>query len=406
MRTYRELFAVREFRVLFLSRCVVMISVAASGLAMGTIIYRATGSPVLTGLALFGGPLISLITSQLLLSASDAVRPRTALQAQMAGALAANLLQALPGLPWPVRFVILAIPYVVNSAFSGTQWVIIREIIGDDGYLLARATMNVAVGGMQIVGYGVGGLALTVLSPHDLFLVAAGANVVSLVNVRLGIKDRPPIGRRTGSLVRRTREVNGALLGSGLTRPVYLATWVPNGLVVGCESLFIPYAGGAAAGLLMAATACGMLAGDVVVGRFVPARVRDRAIGPLRLTLAVPYVVFALEPPHWVAMAVVAVASFGYSAALPLQDRLIRSVDRSISGQAMGLQSQGMMIWQSLGAVMAGAVATVLAPGTAMAVMAALSVLVTIALTPSLRRSAPGRASEPVAPVGPVTVEP
>ena len=204
MRTYRELFAVREFRVLFVSRCVVMISVAASGLAMGTIIYRATGSPVLTGLALFGGPLVSLVTSQLLLSASDSVRPRTALQAQMAGALAANLLQAVPGLPWPARFVVLAIPYVVNSAFSGTQWVIVREIIGDDGYLLARATMNVAVGGMQIVGYGVGGLALTVLSPRDLFLVAAGANLVSLANVRFGIRDRPPVGARTGGLIRRT----------------------------------------------------------------------------------------------------------------------------------------------------------------------------------------------------------
>jgi hypothetical protein len=37
--TYRSLFAIGEFRVLFLDRCVVVISVAASGLALATITY-------------------------------------------------------------------------------------------------------------------------------------------------------------------------------------------------------------------------------------------------------------------------------------------------------------------------------------------------------------------------------
>jgi hypothetical protein len=46
--TYRSLFAIREFRVLFLNRCVVVISVAASGLALATITYEATRSAVLT----------------------------------------------------------------------------------------------------------------------------------------------------------------------------------------------------------------------------------------------------------------------------------------------------------------------------------------------------------------------
>jgi hypothetical protein len=96
--TYRQLFAIREFRVLFVNRCVVMISVAASGLALGTITYDDTRSPVLTGLSMFGGPLVS------------------------------DALQCVPGLPWQLRFLLLAIPYVVNSMFSGTQWVIVHGI--------------------------------------------------------------------------------------------------------------------------------------------------------------------------------------------------------------------------------------------------------------------------------------
>jgi hypothetical protein len=53
-RTYRSLFAIREFRVLFLNFCGVVISVAASGLALATITYDATRSAVLSGLAMFG----------------------------------------------------------------------------------------------------------------------------------------------------------------------------------------------------------------------------------------------------------------------------------------------------------------------------------------------------------------
>lgn len=189
--TYRSLFAVREFRVLFFNHCVVVISVAASGLALATITYEATQSAVLSGLALFGGPLVSLVVSQLLLASSDRVRPRTALMCKMGAALLSHSLQLLPGLPWQARFGLLAIPYIVNAMFAGTMWALVREIVPDGSYILARSTMNLADGGMQVVGFAVGGLVLLWLPPYGLFLVAALADLVGLVNVRLGIRDRP-----------------------------------------------------------------------------------------------------------------------------------------------------------------------------------------------------------------------
>jgi len=394
--TYRSLFAIREFRVLFVNRCVVMISVAASALALGTITYDATRSPVLTGLSMFGGPLVSLVTSQLLLASSYSVRPRTALMFQMSGALVSDALQLVPGMPWQLRFLLLAIPYVVNSMFSGTQWAIVRDMVPDGSFILARSTMNLAANGMQVVGWGIGGLALIWLSPRGLFLVAAIADLMSLLNVRLGIRDRPARGTGGGrNVVRRTAAVNRRLLGSGLTRPLYLALWVPSGLVAGCESLFVPYGHsghsghGAIAGYLFAATAAGMMLGDLLFGRFVPPAWRDRMIEPLRLLLAVPYIVFLVSPPSFAAVALAFVASVGYAAALPLQDRLIRHADEAVQGQVMGLYGSGMMIWQAVGALIAGAVASWFPPGRAMGVMAVASVAVTVALVRGLRRSAP-----------------
>ena len=396
--TYRSLFAIREFRVLFLDRCVVVISVAASGLALATITYQQTRSAVLSGLAMFGGPLVSLVVSQLLLASSDRVRPRVAMMSQTGAALVSDALQLVPGMPWQARFGLLAIPYATYAMFAGTRWVLVREIVPEGSYILARSTMNLAEGGMQVAGYGIGGIALLWLSPRGLFAAAALADLVSLVIVRFGLRDRPVrAGRsgRFGHIVRHTAAVNRRLLRSPVTRPLYLALWVPNGLVVGCESLFVPYGNaasgvhGSLAGWLFASTAAGAMAGDLVVGRFVPPGWRDRFIGPLRLLLAAPYLLFFLNPPPGVAIALGFLAATGYAASLPLQDRLIRHTDDAVQGQVLGLHMNGMMTGQAIGALIAGTVASFLPPPIAIGTMAAASTAVTLLLVPGLRRSAP-----------------
>jgi predicted MFS family arabinose efflux permease len=223
---------------------------------------------------------------------------------------------------------------------------------------------------------------------------------VSLVIVRFGVRGRPArSGRsgRSGRIVRHTAAVNRRLLRSPVTRPLYLALWVPNGLVVGCESLFVPYGNaasgghGSLAGWLFASTAAGAMAGDLVVGRFVPPEWRDQLIGALRVLLAAPYLLFFLNPPPAAAVTLGFLAATGYAASLPLQDRLIRHTDDAVQGQVLGLHMNGMMTWQAIGALTAGTVASFLPPATAMGTMAAASTAVTLLLIPGLRRSAQAR---------------
>jgi predicted MFS family arabinose efflux permease len=132
-----------------------------------------------------------------------------------------------------------------------------------------------------------------------------------------------------------------------------------------------------------------MMAGDLVVARFVLPVWRDRIIEPLRLLLAAPYLTFFLNPPPTVAVPLAFLASVGYAASLPLQDRLIRHTEDAIQGQVLGLHWNGMLIWQAIGALTAGAVASLLTPAAAMGTMAVASTAVTLLLIPGLRRSAP-----------------
>jgi len=390
VRTYRELFAVREFRAIFGTQCLAVASASVGSLALGTITYAATKNPILSGLAMFGGPLIRLVASWFLLSASDLLRPRQALAGVAAVTCLADLLQAVPGMPWGMRFVILALPWVAMSATGGATMALVADILPADSFVFGRATVNIATGGMQIVGYALGGILLLRLSTTTLFLCAAGASVLALLAVLRGVGDHPP---RTvsGSLMRRTRTINRTLLTSPLLRPVYLACWVPNGLVVGCESLFVPFAG-RSAGYLFAATAVGMLAGDVLVGRFIPARIRSGLVEPLRFLLAAPYVVFLLHPPLIAAVALAVVASAGYAASLPLQERLVDHTEPQIRGQVLGLNATGMMTMQGIGALLAGSVAQELGGGRAAAAMAigvmgCASLAVTTLLIPGLHRT-------------------
>jgi predicted MFS family arabinose efflux permease len=132
-----------------------------------------------------------------------------------------------------------------------------------------------------------------------------------------------------------------------------------------------------------------MLVGDTLTGRFIPSGWRDRLSAPLRLLLAAPYLAFALHPALPVAVAAVVLASVGYSASLLLQQRLMELTPDDLSGHALGLSGSGTLTMQGVGAAVAGAVAGLTSPGTAMAVMAVLSVAVTLILAPGLR---PGRA--------------
>ncbi|MDX3094805.1 MFS transporter [Streptomyces sp. ME01-24h] len=392
MRTYRELFRTREFTPLFLVSTGQVAAQTVSGLALSTLVYDATGSPLLSAVAMFGPSLAQVLGATTLLSAADRLPPRAALTAVAVLFAVGTAVSALPGVPIRVVFVILLVEGLVASLGGGVRYGLLHEILPKGGFLLGRSLLNMATGAMQVCGFAAGGLLLAALSPRAILLAGAGLYLAAATAALGGLRARPP---RTGGRpsAAETWRTNAALLSARSRRHVYLALWVPNGLIVGCESLFVPYAPDHA-GLLLAAAACGMLAGDTVAGRFVPPWWRERVGAALRLLLAAPYLLFALHPAPPLAAAVVALASVGYAASLLLQERLMALTPAELAGHALGLHSSGMLACQGLGAALAGAVAQHTSPGTAMTVVAATSVAVTLALAPGLRPD-PGSAATP-----------
>lgn len=391
VHTYRELFRAPEFTPFFLASSVQVAAQTMSSLALGTLIYSATGSPLLSALAIFGPSLTQVIGASMLLSASDRLPPRAVMSGLSLVFAAGTAALAVPGAPVWAAFVIVACLGVGASLAAAVRYGLLNEVAAEAGYVLGRSVLNMSVGAMQICGFAAGGVLITALSPRGTLLVGAALYAAGATVARFGLTRRP--ARATGRpSVRDTWRINARLWSSTARRYVYLALWVPNGLIVGCESLFVACAP-RDSGLLFVAAAAGMLAGDTLAGRFIPSRWRERLGTPLRVVLAAPYLIFAARPELPIAATAVAVASVGFCASLLLQERLMELTPDELSGQAQGLASSGTMAMQGVGAVVAGVIAQRTSPATAMVTMAVISLAVTVILTPGLRPAA--RVPEP-----------
>jgi predicted MFS family arabinose efflux permease len=378
MRSYSDLFRTREFTPLFLSASLQTAAMTLGGLALGTLVYRATNSPLLSALSMFGQQLAQVVGATTLLSAADRLPPRATMTGIAFVFAAGTALMALPGLPVAWIFVLLLFLGLVQSLGGGVRWGLLNDILSKDGYLLGRSVFNMMSGIMQITGYATGGVLVAVLSPRTTLVVAAALYLAAAIGIRLGLTRRAPRAAGRPSIAQ-TWRTNALLWSSPPRRTTYLLLWIPNGLVVGCESLYVSYAPDRA-GALFACAAFGMLVGDVTTGRLLPPALRGRLGIPFLLLLAAPYLLFALSPAMPVAAACVALASVGFGSSLIQQEQLMRLTPEELSGHALGLHSSGMLTMQGVSAALAGGVAQLTTPGAAMTVMAAASIAVTLTL--------------------------
>jgi hypothetical protein len=399
--TYRTVFGIREFRALFSAEAASVAGKTMETLALSTLVYLATGSPLLAALAFLGGFLPRALGALTLLSLADRVRPRAFLAGWDLARAAVAATLALRVLPVWGMLILIMMFGVGDAVAAAVRGGLLIDVLPEGAYVLGRSVLNISVGGMQIVGYAVGGTLLAVAGTSGALWSAAGLALATAAIDRFLLRERGP--RTTGRAgAATTWRGNRVLLGRAQTRGLLLAQWLPNGLIVGAEALYVPYAG-RAAGALFVAAALGMLLGDITIGRFTGPQLRASLALPLYGLLALPYVAFAWRPGVVAAVALVAVASFGHAASLVAQERYVGVLPESLVGQGMGLASSGMMTAQALAAAAVGALAEMIEPGPAMAVAGIASLTATLTLLrhvgsrwdPADRQEAPAQAPVP-----------
>jgi MFS family permease len=384
MSTYRAIFANREFRNLWISSALGNASSTMTSLTLAILVDAATGSALLAATIMFGPSLAQVLGVSTLMSAADTARPRRVLTLLAVLSAVAVGIQAAFGLSAGLRLVLsLAVAYGLSIG-AGVRWGLLGEIVDSDQFVLGRSAMNLSVGAMQIAGFGIAGVLLQAVAPSTVLWIATACAALAVPVIRFGLHDRAPRRvARTG--LAETWRGNRSLLSLTRIRPLLFALTLPNGLIVGCEALFVPYAG-SRAGWLLAAGAAGMMTGDLVVGRFLTPAGRRIAGQVLRFVLAVPFLGFLFDLPIAILCVLVALGSSGYSASLAQQEVLVELTPDEMRGQVLGLESALRMTTFGVVAILAGALSDLTSPAPAIATFAAASLLVSIVLTRPLAR--------------------
>ncbi|MEV0346704.1 MFS transporter [Nonomuraea sp. NPDC050680] len=413
--TFGQVFAVREFRVLFGSFALLISGDSIKMLALSVLVYAETGSPGLSAAAYMAGWLPYILGGMFLLSLADRLPPRAVMVVGELVRVVVCLLLAFAGLPVPVMLGLVLVTGLFAPVFGAARSALLPDILPGDAFVLARSLMGVTSAGAQIAGLAVGGAFLAVTGPRGALAVTAALSAVAALVLRYGLPHRP--GRSAaasgtaaagstaaggaavggaeaargagGGAVRVTLRVNRSLMVDRRVRGLVLASWLPIMCLAGAEAMVVPYLGGQGqAGVVLAAAAGGMAVGEFTVGRFAAPAVRERLSLPLAVLIGLPWLAFLMAPGVAWAAVLAAVSAAGVSYQLGLQRRFVDAVPEEVRGQAFGLLSAGLMTGQAIGAAVIGVLSEAIGPGPAIFAAGIAGVLVALALSGALRPEA------------------
>jgi len=390
---YRDALAVGEFRTWFVAYSVSVMGSVVAAVALMVLVYERTGSPFLSALTFALGFLPYILSGLLLSAVVDRLPPRRLLSGSDLTCAALVALMAWPGMPVPALLTLLFLVGTVTSVSGGARGGLVRLVVGDDAYIPARSLLRISSQSAQIVGNGLGGLLLIVLSPRDLILVNAASFAFSAALTRFGLRHRPAAAPEPDTpLLLDSLRGAGAVLRNPELRRLLLLGWLVPLFSVWPEALAAAYVigGGESRSLVgwwLVALPLGVITGDLAGVWVLTSDRQKRLIAPIAAAGFVPYLVFVARPSVAVAIPLLAVAGTGAAYFLGL-DGLIRDITpRPLFARAMAINQAGMMTIQGLGFAVAGALAEWLHAGTVIACAGVCGLLAIALLRPRRRPS-------------------
>ncbi|MEV7288645.1 MFS transporter [Streptomyces sp. NPDC093252] len=390
---YAAVFAVREFRTVFAAHALSLLGVVVGEIALTVLVYDLTGSPLLSALVFALGFLPYLLGGTLLSGVADRFPARRVLVVCDLVCAGCALLMALPATPVAALLALRCVIAAVAPVFTGTRTATLADLLGTgDLFVLGRSLLRMVSQSSVLVGFGMGGVLLTVVPPRGALTITVCTFLLSALLLRLGTRRRPARGGSSGGLVSYSLSGVREIFGHRRLRALLLLLWLPPMFVVAPEALAAAYAdeigvGTAGVGLLMCAMPVGTIAGELYAGSALSPGTRSRLVLPLLTLGLLPLLVYALGPGlPWILTALVVT---GLSGAYTLgADRwFVDAVPEELRGRAMTVQTAGLMTIQGVGMALAGAAAEFWPVGTVVAGVAVVGTVCCALLAWEVRRT-------------------
>jgi MFS family permease len=369
--TFREVFAVREFRPLFGTFLLSTAGDELARVALTVLVYQRTSSPLLSAMTfaighlpwLLGGPLLSALADRLprhrVLIAADATR------AALLG------LMAIPGTPLPILLALLFLVSLCAPPFESARSALMADVLDGDRYAVATSLTNITLQLAQVVGFLAAGALVMALSPSAALLIDGATFAVSALWLARGLQRRPAPTTEAGGGRRSLWQDTGDGLRLIGRSPRLLAImgvlWVATLFAYASEGVAAPLVqelghGTTAIGVLLAANPLGVTIGGLVMARLVAPDRRERLVVPLVVLSLAPILAAGLvavlaEPSNlafWIVLGLLFVSGLGASWLIPLNVSFVQAVPSAFRGRAFGVAVSGLYGVQAIGALAAG----------------------------------------------------
>jgi MFS family permease len=392
---YGAVFSVQEFRAIFAAHVLSMLGSVFAEVSLAVLVFRQTGSALLTALVFALGFLPYALSGVLLSGLADRYPPRRVLVACDLLSAGCVTLMAIPATPLAALFVLRCAVSMISPLFTGTRAASLTDIMQGDLYVLGRSLVRIVSQSSQIIGYGLGGLALVWLSPRTALCVTICTFLTSALLLRLGTHDRPARASGGRAMMRESIASAGQLLGDPRIRALLLMWWVPPMFFVVAEGAAAPFAdaagaGSAGFGLFLAAMPAGTVMSEALTGTLLGPAARDRIALPLAAVSLLPMTAFAIHPPLPVAVTLMLLTGLCAAYTLGMDKWFAEAVPDEIRGRAMSLLGAGIMTLQGLGMAAGGAIAASVPPYAVICGAGILGTASVLGVLRSVRRTQAG----------------
>ncbi len=398
------MFAVGEFRALWLAQLLSVAGDQLARVAMTVLVYDRTHSPLWSALTfavtflpwIIGGLGLSGLADriprrQVMITCDLARMVLVCLMALLSIAVAASA--AL----WAM-VAILFLVTLLDSPFKSARSALVPDILAGEKYVLGTAVTQITFQLGMVAGFALGGLVVAGLGVRAALLADAVTFAASALLVGFGVHKRPAAIDASGAAVSHPSQFADMLTGTRLVfgdatlRRLMLFGWlvafyvVPMGLAAPYAARFrgLPLAVGT--GLVFAAVPLGSVIGALVFSRAVPPAERQRWMGPLAISSCGLLVLCVAQPGLIASLTIFAASGACAAYQIAANAAFVAAVPAERRGQAFGLANGGMQVSQGLWFIAAGAAAEALSPAVVIAISGGLGAALAVALAISWRR--------------------
>ncbi len=392
--TFGEVFAVGEFRALWLAQVLSVAGDQLARVALTLLVFDRTGSPLLAAVT-FAASVVPTFVGGITLSglADRWPRRRVMIACDLSRALLVATM-ALPGMPVAGLIGLLVLVTLISAPFTSARAALYPDILVGDRYVVGTAVTLVTFQFALVLGFAVGGVMVGFFGVHISFLVDAVTFAVSAMIIRIWVRARPA----ARAVARPEDESHGgpqtaiqlAFTDPAMRTPMmfgWLAAFynVPGGV---SAPLAASLGGGAVAvGLLLASPALGASLGFIAFSRLASPARRLRWMGPLAVTACSILVIFVFDPPLPAALATLWLSGIFDCYQLSANAAFVRAAPARHRSSVFGVAQGGMSLGQGAAMIAAGAAAQVHSPSDVIAASGAIGALCAMVIVASRRRA-------------------